>query len=769
MAVGDVFVQGMHEFTILSKNPNQVRVRYIDNGDTSYSATLGSTVNYDNETWDVTSMDIMFAENYNLTSIDFSNVDTSKVTTMFQMFYNCSATTFNLLNVDTSNVISMKSMFERSRAVSLDLSNFDFSKVQNLNNMFMQCFKLTTIKFPSLNLSKVTENLGYLFYGCNKLTTNLPIIRWNQLASAPSSLFKDTSQPISIQIISNYMTSSELQRATQYWTSAAASYSNVYLTSAPTTAPIVSGQGRRGTLNSQNEFIVDEDEGRVIEIELQYTLDQTGVPVGKPNTIRRLTYTEGTTTSVPVFRNNKFYINLSNYDEAQHNYTITITDSYNNTGTTTIVVPGVFAMLDFYAGGKGMAIGKPATRNGLDVQYPTTIGLGLEPAKDNDEIDLTNYQLVVGKYNVRKNDGLFIIGNGESSQQRKNIFTVYNNGGVNINDNFTVNEVGDLSIATLNGKTFSVNTGKNEEIATDNFSSTVKFSRDNTTEDWTLVINGDSNNSIEWPASQDEIYVPFSFDKVFVDPSTYDSTTSVEISGEPSSELKQVLINGEYNSEVFNGKTYLYFHMRREWLDGSGSSSILIYDDDDVEISVSNREYYAGSGSLNFSDVFNVDTSGNIVANSLNITNSSLSLGNYVTSGYLTNASGAIIFSIPTGRVYPNGTTIKSISFNIVARIGNSDGAGVYLIKDSPDGTSAITFNSTSSSYFFNGANLGKILTPQMWRAVSLQGGTNIYLNLGTSDLTSYFFGSSSLNAKINNHPFSAFLGNIQVEFNIPS
>ena len=176
-----------------------------------------------------------------------------------------------------------------------------------------------------------------------------------------------------------------------------------------------------------------------------------------------------------------------------------------------------------------------------------------------------------------------------------------------------------------------------------------------------------------------------------------------------------------------------------------------------------------GTGEDSRSNALTVDWDGNITATGNYYTkNSSLSLGACVVGGYMTNNSGSIVFSIPTGRVYPTGTTINKISFNIVARAGNSNSTGTYIIKSSSGGSSPVSFSSTSSSTFYNGANVSKTLTTAMWRTKELQGGTNIYLVLGTDDTTAYFFSSSSINSQINNQPLGIYLGDIQVTFNIP-
>ena len=73
-----------------------------------------STVEYLKVTNNVISMSAMFSDCNNLTSLDVSNWNTSKVTHMGWMFNTCIGLT------------------------SLDLSNFDTSKVNNMINMFLK-------------------------------------------------------------------------------------------------------------------------------------------------------------------------------------------------------------------------------------------------------------------------------------------------------------------------------------------------------------------------------------------------------------------------------------------------------------------------------------------------------------------------------------------------------------------------------------------------------------------------------------------------------
>lgn len=97
-----------------------------------------------------------------------SRLDTSEVTDMTSMFYNCdNLTTVPLF--DTSNVTDMTSMFYSCNNLT-DVPLFDTSRVTNMKNMFSFCTKLTTV--PAFNASSVT-NLSGTFIYCNTLKSIL--------------------------------------------------------------------------------------------------------------------------------------------------------------------------------------------------------------------------------------------------------------------------------------------------------------------------------------------------------------------------------------------------------------------------------------------------------------------------------------------------------------------------------------------------------------------------------------------------------------------
>ena len=90
----------------------------------------------------------MFAYFTNLTEIDFGGcLDTSNVTNMRNMFYECgSLTELDLSGFDTSKVTNMRSMFSSCSSLSkLDLSGFDSSNVRDMKNMFYGCDSLKSL------------------------------------------------------------------------------------------------------------------------------------------------------------------------------------------------------------------------------------------------------------------------------------------------------------------------------------------------------------------------------------------------------------------------------------------------------------------------------------------------------------------------------------------------------------------------------------------------------------------------------------------------
>ena len=135
-----------------------------------------TTLNLSNfNTSKVTDMNSMFHDMFKLTSLDLSNFDTSKVTDMGAMFYEMrNLTTINLSNFDTSKATDMNNMFsDMSNLTSLDLSNFDTSQVTNMYGMFSFMYNLTTLNLSSFDTSQVTNMYGMFSSTSNLTTLNL--------------------------------------------------------------------------------------------------------------------------------------------------------------------------------------------------------------------------------------------------------------------------------------------------------------------------------------------------------------------------------------------------------------------------------------------------------------------------------------------------------------------------------------------------------------------------------------------------------------------
>ena len=123
----------------------------------------------------VTDMNSMFHDMFKLTSLDLSNFDTSKVTDMGAMFYEMrNLNTINLSNFDTSRVTNMGNMFSYMTGITtLDLSNFDTSQVTNMYGMFSFMYNLTTLNLSSFDTSQVTNMYGMFSSTSNLTTLNL--------------------------------------------------------------------------------------------------------------------------------------------------------------------------------------------------------------------------------------------------------------------------------------------------------------------------------------------------------------------------------------------------------------------------------------------------------------------------------------------------------------------------------------------------------------------------------------------------------------------
>ena len=178
----------------------------------AYMFNGASVTNVNTTGWDtshVTEMYGMFYDCKSLTSLDVGHWDTSAVEHMAYMFHNCSAltgltgeenwdtssvttmermfqtclalTAIDAGEWDTGNVTSMAAMFQQCQSLTtVPLSKWDTKSVNDLSGMFMfahQDGKLSSLDMSSWDVSNVT-NMGYMFHNCHKLTTVGDLRKW---------------------------------------------------------------------------------------------------------------------------------------------------------------------------------------------------------------------------------------------------------------------------------------------------------------------------------------------------------------------------------------------------------------------------------------------------------------------------------------------------------------------------------------------------------------------------------------------------------------
>lgn len=120
----------------------------------------------------VTNMQGMFAGCDKLTSLDLSTFNTRKVTNMSLMFNSCnSLKTINLDGWVTDRVTDMKGMFNMCEALeSIDLSDFKTSNVTDMYCMFYGCGSLVELKLETFDTRNVTT-MKLMFADCKGLTS----------------------------------------------------------------------------------------------------------------------------------------------------------------------------------------------------------------------------------------------------------------------------------------------------------------------------------------------------------------------------------------------------------------------------------------------------------------------------------------------------------------------------------------------------------------------------------------------------------------------
>ena len=124
-------------------------------------------------TSNVTNMSSMFYDCSSLTELDLSNFNTETVTDMGSMFGSCEDLTKIIFGdkFNTAKVKNMSSMFSNcSSLMKLDLSKFNTDIVTDMGGMFYKCSSLTKLNLSNFNTKNVTD-MNYIFISCDSLRT----------------------------------------------------------------------------------------------------------------------------------------------------------------------------------------------------------------------------------------------------------------------------------------------------------------------------------------------------------------------------------------------------------------------------------------------------------------------------------------------------------------------------------------------------------------------------------------------------------------------
>ena len=134
----------LSDYFYFNNNPYEILINgNVQTSIINYALNLQNDENEITLKWNIpiTYCDSMFNGINIITKIDLSNFDSSKVTSMSIMFYNCiSLTSINFNNFDTSHVINMYGLFYNCYSLqSINLNNFNTYSVTNMVTMFLGC------------------------------------------------------------------------------------------------------------------------------------------------------------------------------------------------------------------------------------------------------------------------------------------------------------------------------------------------------------------------------------------------------------------------------------------------------------------------------------------------------------------------------------------------------------------------------------------------------------------------------------------------------
>lgn len=137
------------------KNQSKISTLIINNLDTS----------------NVTTMENMFYQCYGLEHLEMLHCKTSNISNLSSMFMYCSKLSNCKLSFDTTAVVNASNMFSRCTSlIELDISSFNTPNLINANNFIYRCTNLISLDISNLDLSKVSSYYNVI-NTCNKLET----------------------------------------------------------------------------------------------------------------------------------------------------------------------------------------------------------------------------------------------------------------------------------------------------------------------------------------------------------------------------------------------------------------------------------------------------------------------------------------------------------------------------------------------------------------------------------------------------------------------
>lgn len=145
------------------------------------------------DTRNVTNMASMFEATSNLKTVNLSSFDTSNVTTMYSMFDLSGIETLDITNFNTSKLTNTAFMFARNNLKTLDVSKMDVSHVEWMYSMFFNS-KLTTLDLSTWDTQRVTDLSGMFEGSVDLVNLTLGDNFTAPNAISAASIFKDTTR-----------------------------------------------------------------------------------------------------------------------------------------------------------------------------------------------------------------------------------------------------------------------------------------------------------------------------------------------------------------------------------------------------------------------------------------------------------------------------------------------------------------------------------------------------------------------------------------------